>query len=198
MNRRARSLLLFALPLLLSACQTAVPAAPEPEPIPEELEIAMEAVEEPIGMARVTANRLNVRTGPSTNDEIVASVTRNQRVTLLANAGEWSRVALASGERGWAASRYLREEKGCPPDRDFEIIESPPMTFSDSGAHGTVVVEATVGADGIVRSTRVLSNDTGDPALGELAVAEIAKARFKAPVRNCVAKRFIYTYRRTY
>lgn len=183
--------------LFVLACQSTAPVV-EPETAGETIAALEGAPETPIGMARVTASSLNVRSGPSTSDSIVASVRRNQRVTLLSRNGEWARIRVASGEPGWVAARYLREEKGCSPDRDFEVVESVPLTFSDSGAKGSVIVEATVGGDGVVDATKVISNETGDEALAELAVLEVTKMRFKAPVRNCVERKFIYTYRRTF
>jgi len=39
---------------------------------------------------------------------------------------------------------------------------------------------------------------TGDPALGILTEHEIAAAKFAPPVRNCLAKAFIFTYRRSF
>jgi uncharacterized protein YgiM (DUF1202 family) len=129
----------------------------------------------------------------------VTSVKKGERLGLVDRGTRgWFRVLLASGETGWIASQYAREVKTCPPDRDFRIVEAPPLTFDESGAHGEVVVEATVGADGKVVSTKVVRNETADPAHAAAAEREIRLARFDAPVRNCTAKRFIYTYRRTF
>ena len=183
--------------LFLVACQSTAPVV-EPETAGETIAVVADAPETPIGMARVRATSLNVRSGPSTSDAIIASVRRNQRVTLLSRNGEWARIRVAAGEPGWVAARYLREEKGCSPDRDFEVVESAPLTFSDSGANGSVIVEATVGGDGVVDTTKIISNETGDEGLAELAVLEVTKMRFQAPVRNCVERKFIYTYRRTF
>lgn len=72
------------------------------------------------------------------------------------------------------------------------------LSFSDSGAHGAVVVEATVNAKGVVTSTRVISNATGDESLAFLAQKEIRAAKFSPPIRGCVPRAFIFTYRRTF
>lgn len=201
MNDPARqflpAFLLLSSLFVLAACQSTAPVV-EPETSGEAIASFEDAPEVGIGMARVTATNLNVRSGPSTSDSIVASVRRNQRVTLLSRNGEWARIRVASGEPGWVAARYLREDKGCSPDRDFEVVESAPLTFSDSGAKGSVIVEATVGGDGVVDATKIISNQTGDEALAELAALEVTKMRFKAPVRNCVERKFIYTYQRTF
>lgn len=197
MNRRARFAAL--LPFLAAlACQ-----APSPPPAPEAtpVEAAAPAAEAPapIGTVRVTASKLNVRTEPSAQGAIVASVKRGERLGLIdRDTKGWFRVALAGGETGWISAQYAREVRTCAPDREFRILEAPSLSFSDSGAHGTVVVETTVAADGKVVATKVVRNETGDPALAVAAEREIRLARFEPPVRNCVAKRFIYTYRRTF
>lgn len=198
MNRPAR---LFAASVfaLAVSCQAPAPppepeVAPAPAPSPEG-----KAPGVPIGMVRITASKLNVRSGPSASDPVVASVRRGERLALLERAKKgWMKVALASGETGWVSSQYAKEVRNCSPDRDFRVIDAPPLSFDDGGAHGVVTVEATVGADGKVVSTRVLGNETGDPSLAAAAEREVRQARFEPPVRNCVSKRFIYTYRRTF
>lgn len=192
-----RRLSLLLIPLVLIACQTAAPS-PEPPAAPPASEDESEGLDTPIGVSRIAASSLNLRSGPSTSDAVVTTLRRNARVDVMGTRGEWTRVRASSGQLGWVASRYLRADANCLPDREQEIVDAPMMTFSDSGAHGTVVVEATVDAKGSVIATRVVQNETGDPALAVLAESEIRKARFRAPVRRCVEKSFIYTYRRTY
>ena len=188
-------LLPFAAVLLLLACQT---SAPPPEPPPADPPAEALETEAAIGTVRVTASRLNVRAAPSTGDTVVTTVRRGQRAELLAVANGWSRIRLSGGEVGWVASRYVREDKKCPADRAFQIVESPMMSFSDSGAHGAVVVEATVNASGKVTGTKLVRNETGDEALAEIAASEIRRAEFRAPVVNCVSRSFIYTYHRVF
>lgn len=129
---------------------------------------------------------------------------------MLESGESWTRVRLANGETGWVASRFVssgnepssaatsRRRSGCPPDSDFAFIETPTPAFSDRDAHGLVVVEATVSASGNVMATRVVSNTTGDDALAALTEREIRSAKFSPPIRNCVARSFIFTYRRTF
>jgi TonB family protein len=94
--------------------------------------------------------------------------------------------------------RYTRREAGCLPDRAGEVLESPPLSFSEVARHGTVVVEAEVSAAGEVTGTRVVRNDTRDAALAELAAHEVRQMRFAPPVRRCVPVAFIYVYERTF
>jgi TonB family protein len=184
--------------ILLAACQTSAPLPESESAAPATIAPSEEDLA-PIGTVRVTASKLNVRSGPSATDAIVGAAARGERLTLLERGKQgWVRIALPSGQTGWVSAQYAREVRNCPADRDFRIVEAPALSFSDSGAHGRVTVEATVGADGKVASTKVLRNETGDPALSAAAERELRDARFEPPIRACVPKRFIYTYERTF
>lgn len=182
---------------LLTGCATAPPAAPEPPPAAVvEIEVD-ELPKEPIGMVRVTASKLNVRKEATTRSDVVAAARRGERLSLLARAGEWSLVRLSSGAEGWAASRYLRDDR-CLPDREFQLLDAPPLTFGEDGPRGTVTVEATVNEAGRVVGTKTIANTTGSDELRRSAEQEIRSATFAPPVRNCKPKRFIYVYQRTF
>jgi outer membrane biosynthesis protein TonB len=121
-------------------------------------------------------------------------------------------VRLADGRTGWVAARFVAApgEKststrkpqtargGCPPDSDYAFVDTPTPSFSELGAHGLVVIEATVNIKGVVTSTKLVSNGTGDETLAFLAEREIKATRFSPPIRNCVPRAFIFTYRRTF
>ena len=94
----------------------------------------------------------------------------------------------------------MGEEKNKTKGResDSALTQTPTLAFSDSSAHGIVVVDATVNTKGNVTGTKVVSNSTGDEALAFLAEKEIKAARFSPPIRNCVPRAFIFTYRRTF
>jgi TonB family protein len=192
--------LVAAFALIVAACAAPPPPAPAPAPpeaAPSELK--------PIGTVRVTATMLNVRSEASSSSDIVAQVKKGERLALLAEAGDWDRVRLASGDVGFVSVGYViregvpqRPRRGCPADADFAFVKTPMPAFSDSGAHGIVTVEATVDAKGNVTATRLVSNTTGDESLGFLAQKEIREAKFSPPVRNCVPKSFIFTYKRSF
>lgn len=132
---------------------------------------------------------------------------------LLADES-WTKVRLDDGTVGWVASRFVsrdgqpktnvrsksaaRGRTGCPPDSDYAFVETPVLRGADPAPHGLVVVEATVNTKGIVTGTKVISNTTGDDALAFLTEKEIKSAKFSPPIRNCVARSFIFTYRRTW
>ena len=158
----------------------------------------------------MTSATLNVRRDPSTAGEVVAQVKKGERLALLANRGEWSNVRLNDGTTGWVLSKLVsdatsstasasRRRGGCPPDADFHFIQAPLPAFNDNQtAHGVVTVEVNVDTRGLVTSTQMISNTTGEPSLATLAEREIRNAKFAPPVRGCVAKAFIYTYKRTF
>ena len=204
-----RSLLLI---LTLLAFRCAAPAPPPPAPVPEPAPAAPAPVEDKVlGSAKVTASALNVRAEASTEAEVVAQVKKGTTLSVLREDESWTKVRLSGGETGWVASRFLsrggeaksasRTRSGggkCPPDSDFAFVETPMLAFSDSGAHGLVVVEANVNTKGIVTGTKVVSNSTGDETLAFLAEKEIKAAKFSPPIRGCAPRAFIFTYRRTY
>jgi uncharacterized protein YgiM (DUF1202 family) len=136
-------------------------------------------------------------------------VRKGQSLDVLREDESWVKVRLASGETGWVAARFVSngdapkkstktKKGGCPPDSDYAFTETPTLAFSDSGAHGIVVVEAAVSAKGTVTATKLVSNRTGDETLAFLAKREIKGAKFSPPIRNCVPRSFIFTYRRTF
>jgi hypothetical protein len=209
-----RRVLLLVLSILVSACgappptPVATPSTPPPPP-PAPLE------EQVSGTVRVTATALNVRQSPSADAGVIAQVKRGTELVMLRGDESWVHVRLADGQTGWVAARFVEDagarslvtkpakrasprRGGCPPDSDYAFLEMPTPSFSDDGAHGLVVVEANVNAKGIVTSTKLISNGTGSETLGFLAEREIKSAKFSVPIRNCVARAFIFTYRRTF
>jgi TonB family protein len=173
-------------------------AAPVPQPQRE------------LGLGRVTATALNVREEPTTDAPALTMVRRGDTLHVLEEKEGWYRVRLASGQTGWVSAQYVtlgtaaaapagrRRAGGCPPDSDYAFEKAPLPSFSENGGHGLVVVEANVNAQGSVTSTKVVSNTTGDAALAAIAEREIRGAKFIAPVRNCVKRTFIFTYKRAF
>lgn len=200
----------FLAVTLLAVFRCAAPpppeAAPEPAAPPAPAVAEKKEEEKVIGTVRVTASALNVRAEASTEANVVTQVKKGQSLDVLRQDESWVKVRLASGETGWVAARFVssgktttaRKSGGCPPDSDYAITEAPPLAFSQDGPRGLVVVEATVNAKGVVTATKLVSNGTGDDSLGSLAQREIKAAKFSPPIRNCVPRAFIFTYRRTF
>lgn len=205
-----RVLLLLSLVIV---CRCAAPPAPEVVPAPVAPPPAVVQDEDKvIGSVRVTASALNVRAEASTDASVVAQIKKGVTLDVLREDDAWTKVRLPSGETGWVASRFVTsgsvsakaaktarpKKAGCPADSDYAFTETPTLAFSESGAHGMVVVEATVSAKGTVTATKVVSNGTGDDALAFLAEREIQGAKFSPPIRDCAPRSFIFTYRRTF
>ncbi len=189
---------LLVVSLILAACSAPTPPAPvaQPTEVPGE--------EKAIGTVKVAATTLNVRREAAASSEVIGQVRRGERLALLAAGDEWDRVRLGNGAVGFVSSQHViregaaRARRGCPADADYQFVKTPTPSFSDSSAHGIVTVEANVDLRGNVTSARVLSNTTGDEALGILAQREIRQAKFSPPIRDCVAKAFIFTYKRSF
>jgi SH3 domain protein len=55
--------------------------------------------------------KLTLRTGPSTENKILAVIESGQQLALLERGSEWSRVQLPNGKEGWVLSRYLTPDE---------------------------------------------------------------------------------------
>ncbi|PYQ57614.1 MAG: hypothetical protein DMF58_17890 [Acidobacteria bacterium] len=190
-----KGLLLFTL--IFAACSTPTPHPPAPQP-------EVPGQEQAIGTVKVSANTLNVRREASASADVIAQVRKGERLALLSAADEWDRIRLGTGEVGFVSAQHViregvsRSRRGCPADTDYQFVKTPTPAFSDSSAHGIVTVEANVDVRGNVTSARAVNNTTGDEALGVLAEREIRQAKFSPPIRNCVPKAFIFTYKRSF
>jgi uncharacterized protein YgiM (DUF1202 family) len=196
---------------LAALFRCSAPPPPTPAPVPEPPPPAPAAPTEPapVGNVRVTTAMLNVRKEPATTADVLTQVKRDDRLALLATRGDWSNVRLADGTTGWVSTKLVtsdapsnatsRRRGNCLPDSEFRFTQPPVPSFSDTQtAHGVVTVDANVDARGVVTSTRITSNTTGDPSLATLAEKEIQRAKFAPPVRNCEPKAFIFTYKRSF
>lgn len=184
-------------------------SAPAPQPAPSSHPAtsgSASSVEKVIGSVKVSAASLNVRAEANGESQILAHTRRGERLSVLADSGDWLRVRLGDGTTGWVSSQHVLREgsvarprrPGCPADSDFRFLTTPRPEFSESQSHGIVKVDASVDASGNVTVTRIVSNSTGDPSLGSLAEREIRGARFSPPIRNCVGRAFIFSYKRSF
>ncbi|MEG2985674.1 MAG: SH3 domain-containing protein [Peptostreptococcaceae bacterium] len=60
----------------------------------------------------VKAEKLNVRTGPSTDNDKIGSLDRGMVVEILESNNGWNKVKLSNGEEGWVSADYTAKEKG--------------------------------------------------------------------------------------
>lgn len=140
--------------------------------------------------------------------EVLKQAKKSDALTQLATGDDWTKVELPDGTIGWVASRFVSQsqtasgqtpKKGVGCNTDFAFVKTPKPAFAEgSTKHGLVVIDAYVSPAGDVTSTKVVTNDTGDEGLASIASREITSARFEAPKRNCYAKAFIFTYKRSF
>lgn len=64
------------------------------------------------GTVKITSGSLNVRSSPSTSAGVVASLYKNETVTLLSKEGNWWRVEYANGKSGYSSASYISEVSG--------------------------------------------------------------------------------------
>jgi uncharacterized protein YgiM (DUF1202 family) len=193
--------MLFAAPVLLAfACGTSTSVEAPPAPATSVAPAILPAKT----TVYVTASSVNVRRDPSMAGEVLKQAKKNEPLTLLSSAEEWTNVQLADGTVGWVASRFVARspsaqtpKAGC--NTDFAFVKTPKPAFAEGETrHGLVVVDAYVSPAGNVTSTSVIKNETGDERLATLAQDEIKSAKFEAPKRNCIARAFIFTYKRSF
>lgn len=193
--------LFAACALFAFACGTSTTVeAPPPEPAPS----VAPAIQPSKSTVYVTASAVNVRRDPSMAGEVLTQAKKNEALTQLSSMEDWTKVQLPDGTEGWVASRFLSQSKTAAPSKpgcnnDFAFIKTPKPAFAEGATkHGLVVVDAYVNPSGDVTSTKVITNDTGDPKLASMAENEIKSAKFEAPKRSCVARAFIFTYKRSF
>jgi SH3-like domain-containing protein len=187
------------LALALGGCQSGETPAPEPPPAPEPAQApAAPAAAEAIPLT-VASRVLNLREEPSAKSAALGQLKKGDKVLLVEERGGWARIKLSDTRVGWVDARYVRKgDAPCLADRPFSVASEPPFRMSADGPHGRVVVEGEVGADGAVKKTRVVSNTSGNADLAARAEGELRQMKFVAPIRNCRAQPFFYTYGRSF
>lgn len=105
----------IAEPVVTRAAAPVAPIAaevePTPPPTPVVLDVAPIAVEPEVrlDLREVAGGRVNMRSGPSTNNAILDTLVRGTETEVLeVNADGWARVRVISTDQiGWMAERFL-------------------------------------------------------------------------------------------
>ena len=80
-------------------------AGNDPVPPPEKVE---QGTEQPTTKsATVNASSLNIRSGPSTENNLAGSAVKGEKVTVQEQSGEWSKIKKSNGIEGWVLSKFL-------------------------------------------------------------------------------------------
>lgn len=64
------------------------------------------------GTVRITSGRLNVRSAPSTASAVVASLYKDETVTLLQKSGDFWQIEYGNGQYGYASAKYITPISG--------------------------------------------------------------------------------------
>lgn len=56
----------------------------------------------------VTASKLNVRQGPSTNYNIIHTLWYGNKIKVIGKSGNWIEILLSDGRSGWVSSSYIK------------------------------------------------------------------------------------------
>ena len=81
------------------------------------------------GIYKVTATRLNMRQGPSTDYAIITTLDNGELVTRYGASGTFYKVKDSSGTEGWCSSKYLQMVSGAvtpsptPPPKHGSVAE---------------------------------------------------------------------------
>ena len=119
------------------------------------------------GETRYVTDKLtiNVRSGPSLENKILAMPACNERVEVLETQGEWSRVRLQNGTEGWTQERYLVKEtpRALLADRYESELAKAKEELSKTKAQLTEVSARAEDLDKSLKSTSEnLSQTEGD------------------------------------
>lgn len=119
---------------------------------------------------RVTADRLNIRSGPGTGNAVIASSAQGTILVELERDGDWVKVRTEDGTVGWAAARYLEPAKAAEPGASPGKAEPPPrsLTPPPSGEGG----DRGDGGPGALRAVAKWGCLVGALAAGGLAFNE--------------------------
>ncbi|WP_194174761.1 N-acetylmuramoyl-L-alanine amidase [Desulfofundulus thermobenzoicus] len=81
----------------------------------------------------VTGSVVNVRSGPGVDHEILARVSRGDRLPVLGKVPEWYQVQLPGGTRGWIIATYVQEVTGQPDQGGIKPGEDPSRGLPGEG-----------------------------------------------------------------
>ena len=89
----------------------------------------------------VKVDKLNVRKGPSTDNEKIGSLDRGMVVEILETSNGWNKVKLSDGEEGWVNGDYTAKEKATVTADKLNVRKGPSIENEKIGSltEGTVV-----------------------------------------------------------
>ncbi|WP_195946503.1 SH3 domain-containing protein [Paraclostridium bifermentans] len=89
----------------------------------------------------VTPEKLNVRKGPSVENDKIGSLDRGMVVEILESNNGWNKVKLSDGNEGWVSGDYTAKEKATVTATELNVRKGPSIENDKIGSlvNGTVV-----------------------------------------------------------
>lgn len=182
---------IFAIALLLlAACESETPRTTDTA-----------AMRTPVAVEYVRADTLAVHAKPSDDAPVVAHYDNGESVSVLSRSGNWSEVRTASGS-GWVHGSDLASAAEAKKQEESDNVtarfRTPPAPVTEPGAHGEILLTASVNSDGEVIDVKVERNTTGSRSLVTRNIAALQRARFVPIVRHGRRTPFTYDYHVSY
>jgi SH3-like domain-containing protein len=95
---------------------------------------------------------LNVRSGPSIDNSIVARLAHGTQVSLLERWSVWARVATSQGDEGWVLQRYLTPDPPLPSESQTDMsADEEQRRFTRLQSKGIITIQR--GQAGVLKLT---------------------------------------------
>jgi TonB family protein len=151
----------------------------------------------PIAVEYVRAPEVIIHGRPSDAAPVVTKYQNGEAVDILSRRGDWTEIRMASGS-GWVHSADVAPAAATPADDTKPHFRREPAPVTEPGAHGEMVLEASVNSDGQVVAVRVVRNTTGSRSLEAKNINSLQQALFEPMVRHGQRMPFTYEQRVQY
>lgn len=151
----------------------------------------------PVAVEYVRAPALIIHGRPSDAAPVVTKYQNGEAVDVLSRRGGWTEIRIASGS-GWVHAADVGPAAPARVDDTKPRFRREPAPVTEPGAHGEMVLEASVNSDGDVVAVRVVRNTTGSHGLEAKNVNSLQQALFEPMVRHGQRTPFTYEQRVQY
>ncbi|RMF93533.1 MAG: SH3 domain-containing protein, partial [Nitrospinota bacterium] len=118
-------------------------------------------------MLEVSGVRVNVRAGPGTEYDIVATASRGERYPILEEAGNWYKIRLKDGGEGWIYAGLVREVE------EPQTPATPPQTPAVAPALSVSPTQLDFGTGPLGTPTSAQTITVSDLGTAELSIQSV-------------------------
>lgn len=103
----------------------------------------------------VTADSLNVRSGPGTGYSIIGSVKKGQKFVPFEAEynGTWGKIKLPNGKKGWICMKYMKSMDNCTEENNSSTSQSKEESFEGKVTASSLRVRYGAGTNYSVKSS---------------------------------------------